>query len=280
MAGIRVVTDSSCDLSESLAAQHQITVVPLKIRFGEEELVDRRDLTPTEFWARCAASPVLPETAAPSPGDFEEAFRAAAADGATGVLCVNLSGKMSATGQAAWTAAQAVEAELPVRVADSHSVSLGLGMIAVGAARLAAEGATLDDLVAAAADMAERTRVIASLDTLENLRKGGRIGAAKAMLGSILSFKPVIEVRDGAVEPGPRQRTRSRALAYLVEQVATAGPIDTLAVLHGDAPDIEAFVQTLSEQHPRNQIVVGDLGAVVGAHTGPRTIGVTFQLAK
>lgn len=280
MAGVRVVTDSSCDLSDALAVEHDITIVPLKIRFGEEELVDRRDLTPTQFWTRCAASPVLPETAAPSPGDFEQAFREAAAAGATGVACINISGKMSATGQAAWTAAQAVEGTIPVRVVDSRSVSLGLGMVAVGASQAARTGASLDEVVAAAENMAGRTRVVACLDTLENLRKGGRIGAAKAMLGSILSFKPVIVVKEGEVKEGARQRTRSRALAYLVEQVVAAGPIDTLAVLHGDAPDVDAFVETLSAHHPRDEIVVGDLGAVVGAHTGPRTIGVTFQVAK
>src|SRR5206468_4104635 len=128
MAGVRVVTDSSCDLPDDLVAEHGITVVPLSIRFGAEELVDRRDLTSEEFWSRCQTSPVLPETAAPSPGAFEAAFRQARESGADGIVCVNLSSKLSATIQAAAQAAKAVEADVPVRVIDSLSVSLGLGL--------------------------------------------------------------------------------------------------------------------------------------------------------
>jgi DegV family protein with EDD domain len=274
---IRIVTDSSCDLPDALVAEHGIDVVPLTIRFGDEELVDRRDLTPAQFWARSASSPVLPSTAAPAPGAFEEVFRKAAAGGAEGVLCVNLSRKLSATGESAEAAARAVAGDIPVTVVDSRSVTLGLGMIVVECARRAAAGAGLDDVAAAAEDMAARTRVYGSLDTLENLKKGGRIGAAQALLGSMLSIKPVIEVVDGAVEPGPKQRTRSRALRWLAEQVSAA-QVENLAVLHGDAPDVDTLVGLLAPHFPRERIVVGDLGAVVGAHTGPRTIGVAFQV--
>jgi DegV family protein with EDD domain len=276
---IRIVTDSSCDLPEALVVEHGIQVVPLTIRFGDEELVDRRDLTPAQFWARSASSTVLPSTAAPAPGAFEEVFREAAADGAEGVVCVNLSRKLSATAESAEAAARAVAGDIPVKVVDSRSVTLGLGMIVVGCARRAGAGAGIDEVADAAADMATRTRVYGSLDTLENLRKGGRIGAAQALLGSMLSIKPVIEVVDGAVEPGPKQRTRSRALRWLAEQVAAA-QVDNLAVLHGDAPDVDTLLGLLAPHFPRERIVVGDLGAVVGAHTGPRTIGVAFQVRE
>ena len=276
---VRVVTDSSCDLPEALVAELGIDVVPLTIRFGDEELVDRRDLTPSEFWARCGTSAVLPSTAAPAPGAFEEVFRKAAANGAEGVLCVNLSSKLSATGEAAQAAARAVAGDVPVRVVDSLSVTLGLGMIAVECARRATDGAGLDDVVGLAEDMAVRTKVFGSLDTLEYLKKGGRIGAAQALLGSILSIKPVIEVVDGKVEPGPKQRTRSRALRWLADQVGAQQGAANLAVLHGDAPDVDALLDLLAPHYPREQIVVGQLGAVVGAHTGPRTIGVAFQAA-
>lgn len=279
MPAVRVVTDSSCDLPEQLVRDLDIEVVPLTIRFGSEELVDRRDLTPADFWARCQASPVLPETAAPAPGDFEAAFRRAAETGASGVVCITLSSKLSATGQAGHAAAQAVAGDIPVRLVDSRSVTLGLGMMAVEAARTASGGATADEVAAAAEALVPRTRVVGALDTLENLKKGGRIGAAKALLGSMLSFKPIIEVLDGAVEPGPRQRTRSRALKYLADRVASEPAIANLAVLHGDAPDLNDFLDLLAPHYPRDQIVVGDLGAVVGAHAGPRTIGVAFQLA-
>ena len=162
---------------------------------------------------------MLPSTAAPSPGAFEQAFRDAAAAGATGVVCINLSSKLSATIQAAETAAKAMAGELPVRAVDSKSVSLGLGTICIEAAKAGARGASVDEIVALAEDMAGRTRIHATLDTLENLKKGGRIGAAKALMGSILSVKPVIEVVDGAVEPGPKVRTRAKALQYLIDRI-------------------------------------------------------------
>ena len=276
MAGIRVVTDSSCDLPQAVADEHAITIVPLTIRFGEQELVDRRDLTPAQFWERCAASPVLPETAAPSPGSFEEAFRAAAGSGADGIVCVNISSRLSATIQSAQAAAQAVAENVPVRVIDSRSVTLGLGMIVLEACRRAEAGGSLDDVAAAAEDASNRVRVLGTLDTLENLKKGGRIGGAQALLGSLLSIKPAIEVRDGAVEPGPKQRTRSKALRYLVDKVAGEPSITHLAVMHGAAPDVGDFLDMLAPHFARDQIIVGDIGPVVGAHTGPRTIGVAY----
>jgi len=275
---VRIVTDSSCDLPDDLVAELGIDVVPLTIRFGAEELVDRRDLTPSQFWARCATSAELPETSAPSPGAFEEVFRKAAADGHDGVACITLSTKLSATGEAAQAAARAVAGDVAVKVVDSLSVSLGLGMIVVESARRAAAGATLEEIAALAEDMGRRTKVYASLDTLENLKKGGRMGAAKALLGSILSIKPVIEVVDGKVEPGPKPRTRTRALQWLADQVAAHPGAENLAVPHGDAPDVDTLLGLLAPHYPRERIVVGQLGAVVGAHTGPRTIGVAFQI--
>ena len=276
---VKIVTDSSCDLPDALVAELGIDVVPLTIRFGSEELVDRQDLTPSEFWKRCAASAELPSTAAPAPGAFEEVFRKAAAGGAEGVVCVNLSSKLSATGESAQAAARAVADVVPVKVVDSLSVTLGQGMIAVESARRAAAGASVDEIVALAEDMARRTKVYGSLDTLEYLKRGGRIGAAQALLGSILSIKPVIEVVDGKVEPGPKVRTRSKSLQWLADRVGSFQGIENLALLHGDAPDVDALLNLLGKHFPRDQIVIGQLGAVVGAHTGPRTIGVAFQTA-
>jgi DegV family protein with EDD domain len=276
---VKIVTDSSCDLPDELVSQLGIDVVPLTIRFGSEELVDRVDLSSSEFWARCSTSAELPSTAAPAPGAFEEVFRKAAAGGAEGVVCVNLSSKLSATGESAQAAARAVADVVPVKVVDSLSVTLGLGMIVVESARRAAAGATLDEIVALAEDMARRTKVYGSLDTLEYLKKGGRIGAAQALLGSILSIKPCIEVVDGKVEPGPKQRTRSKSLQWLADQVGKHQGVQNLAILHGDAPDVATLKGLLTAHFPADDIVVGQLGAVVGAHTGPRTIGVAFQTA-
>ena len=277
---VAIVTDSSCDLPDDLVAEHGNEVVPLAIRFGDEELIDRRDLTPAQFWARCAASSVLPETAAPSPGAFEAAFRRAAERGTDGVVCVSLSSKLSATIDAARAAAGALAGEIAVRVVDSRSVTMGLGMIVLGAARAAEAGAAVDDVAAVAEDLAGCTRVYGTLDTLENLKKGGRIGAAQALVGSLLSVKPVIEVRDGAVEPGPRQRTRSRALAWLADRVAADAPTGDVAVVHGEAPDVDTLTDLVARHVPRERLVVADLGAVIGTHAGPRTIGVAYQVSR
>ncbi|MBW3668123.1 MAG: DegV family protein [Actinobacteria bacterium] len=280
MGAIHVVSDSAGDLPDALAAEHNIEVVPLTIRFGEESLVDRRDLSPTEFWARVASSPVLPETAAPSPGAFEESFRAAAANGADGVVCVTLSAALSATFQSAQLAARAVADVIPVRVVDSRAVSLGQGLMAVAAARMSKRGKSLDDCVGAAEDLVPRTRTYAALDTLENLKKGGRIGAAQAMLGSVLSIKPIIEIADGKVEAESKQRTRSKSLRYLMEKVRQFPRVEDLAVMHGDAPDVDELVDLLGAVYPRDDIIVEQVGAVIGTHGGPRVIGVTFQVPK
>src|SRR5690606_18947280 len=168
--------------------EHGIVVVPLSIRFGDEELIDREQLTTAEFWARCSRQDTLPETAAPAPGQFEQAYRRLADEGASGIVVVSLSGALSATLQSAELAARSVADVVPVRVVDTRSVSLGVGTIALAAARRAAGGGTLDEVEALARDLADRTKVFGALDTLENLKKGGRIGGAKAFLATALAI--------------------------------------------------------------------------------------------
>lgn len=280
MAGIRIVTDSSCDLPDDLVQKHSIDIVPLTVRFGSEEFVDRKDLTPAQFWAKVAASPVLPETAAPSPGAFEEAYRRAKADGCSGVVAITLSGDLSATYQAAELAARSVADEIEVRVVDSRALTLALGLMVITAAEAAESGASIDDVVAAVNDIIPRTKVYAALDTLENLKKGGRIGGAQALVGSMLSIKPIIDVTDGKVEQESKQRTRAKSLRYLADKVRDAGELVSLAVVHGDAPDVEEMLDLLAPIYPREKIIVSDLGAVIGTHGGPRTMGITYQVAK
>ena len=134
-------------------------------------------------------------------------------------------------------------------------------------------------MASAAERLVSRTRVYGALDTLENLKKGGRVGGAQALIGSMLSIKPIIEVREGQVEPESRQRTRSRALRYLADKVRDQGEIANLAVMHGDAPDLDEFVEMLEPLFPRERLVIGDIGAVIGSHAGPRVIGVAYQTA-
>ena len=209
-ARVRIVTDSACDLPQQVADALDIEIVPLTIRIDGQEYVDRADLTPKEFWAKCDASPTLPETAAPAPGQFEAVYRRLAAEGAASIVVINLSGALSATMQSAELAARSVGDTIRITVVDSQQVTLGLGLIVTEAARLAADGADHDAVVALATRLAGTTKVWGALDTLENLKKGGRIGGAKALLASALAIKPIVEVRDGKVEEGGKQRTRSK----------------------------------------------------------------------
>lgn len=275
---IRIVTDSSCDLPESVVDELGIRVVPLSIRFGETEFIDREELSNAEFWARCAESDALPETSAPAPGQFEKVYRELRDEGATGIVAISLSSALSATMQSADLAARSVDDAIPVRVVDSRSVSLGLGTIVLACSRLASSGRSLEEVAAHADDLARRTRVLGALDTLENLKKGGRIGNAKALLATALAIKPIIDVVDGKVEQGGKQRTRSKALKFLVEKVAAYnGHIDDLAVLQADCDDVDAFVEML-RPHYAGEIIVGEIGPVIGTHAGRGTIGVAFSV--
>ena len=274
---VRIVTDSACDLPQAVADELGIAIVPLSIRFGTEEFIDRTELTTEDFWRRSAASPVLPETAAPPPGLFEQTYRKLIAEGATGIVVISLSGGLSATLQSAELASRAVANEIPIAVVDSQSCTLGLGTIVAATARAARTGSSFDELTALAKDLSERTKVWGALDTLENLKKGGRIGGAKAMLASVLSIKPIVEVRNGKVEEGGKQRTRSKALAFLVEKLQSYGEVDNLAILQADCDDVQQFVEML-RPHYAGEILIGDIGPVVGSHAGKGTIGLAFQV--
>lgn len=274
---VRVVTDSACDLPQALVVEHAIEIVPLTIRFGSEELIDRVELSNEEFWRRLSKADVLPETAAPSAGTFEKRFRALAADGADEIVCISLSSRLSATMQAAQVAAKSVADTCRVEVIDSLTCSMGLGTLCVQAALQAATGASLDEIVPDITDRRNRTRTFATVDTLEFLKKGGRIGNARALLGSMLSIKPVIEVRDGVVEEAGKVRTRSKALRLLVDKIA-AQPVDEVAVMHGQAPDLDEVLDMLEPIIERSRVLVGEIGPVIGTHAGPRVLGVGFQV--
>src|SRR3984957_20296 len=275
MPGVRIVTDSACDLTDDLVKQHDVIVVPLTIRFGAEEFEDGRALTPDEFWRRCQGKGALPETAAPAPGAFVAAYQQAADEGADGVLCLTLSSKLSATYASALTAANTFTS-IPVRVVDTRSVTMGQGLTVIAAAEESAAGASLDQVAAAAEDRTSRLRVYGVLGGLEFLQRGGRIGGAQALLGSLLSIKPVIVVKDGEVAEESKQRTRSRALSYLVAKVAADAPLERLAIADGACDDIDDVVKQLSAIPGQHPLVSVHLGPVVGSHTGPNTLGVCY----
>jgi DegV family protein with EDD domain len=272
---VRVVTDSACDLPPEVCEQLGIEVVPLTIRFGDREYVDRKELTTEAFWQQLEKASVLPETAAPSVGAFEEAFRALHADGADGIVCVNLSAQLSATMQSAQVAAKALDGLCAIEVIDSETASMGIGNLVLHAARRAADGADVETIASEVADRRRRQRLFATLDTLEYLKKGGRIGGARALLGSMLSIKPIISVVDGAVEEAGKVRTRSKALQFIVDKIPE-GNVESICVLHSAAADLDAFLDKVQPKVPGAEMIVGRIGPVVGVHVGPGAIGLTW----
>ncbi len=277
---VRIVTDSACDLSQELVDQHGIEVVPLSIRFGADEFVDRTELSVDDFYARMAASDALPETAAPSPGAFEQAFRALGGAGDE-VVSINLSAALSATMQSAATAAKALEGEVAVTVLDSKALTLGLGNIVVAAAEAAKGGASVADVVALVESLSERTRMWGTLDTLDNLVKGGRVGKAQALVGSVLSIKPVLDMSSGEVHEAAKPRTRKKALLWLRDKVVEHGEVDNLWVMEGHAEeDAKDLVELLAAEYDAAAIGTGRIGPVIGTHGGPGVLGVCFWIRQ
>jgi DegV family protein with EDD domain len=201
---IRIVTDSAGDITREEANALGIRVVPLTIRFGDDEYTDWSELSVDQFYELMNQRDELPETAAPAPGAFNQAFSDLETDGATGICCINLSADLSATMLSARTAAAVFDGAIPVNVIDSKSITRGLGSIVLEAAEAAAAGASPEDLTELVENRSARTHVFGVLDTLDNLRKGGRIGGAQAFLGSVLSIKPIIDISTGSVEEAGR----------------------------------------------------------------------------
>jgi len=275
---IRIVTDSSCDLPEDVLERHRIAVVPLTIRFGTEEFVDREQLSKDEFWRRLTEGDVLPQTAAPSVGRFQEAFHRLSNEGADGVVVICISSRISATHQSAVLAAEQFPGGVPVRVIDSGLVSAALGLVAIEAAELAATGVGVDAVEQTAREAAASTNLFATLDTLEFLKRGGRIGSAQAFFGNLLDIKPIISFKDGAVEAAGRVRTRRKALAAVVDHVAGLGDrIRRFGVIHSDPADLDEFLASLRSVRDEDPLVAR-LGPVVGTHAGPGVAGVVYRL--
>ncbi|MDZ7674707.1 MAG: DegV family protein [Acidimicrobiales bacterium] len=270
---VRIVTDSACDLEPAECEQLGVEVVPLSIRFGDDEFEDRSELSVEGFYDLMAEREELPETAAPSPGKFEAAFRRQADAGADTVVCINISSDLSATMSAAENAARACE-DLDVRVVDSKSITAGLGTQVILAAEAAEQGASADEVVALVEDIRGRTRVFGSLDTLDNLKKGGRVGNAQALVGSMLSIKPMLDISSGSVEEAGKHRTRKKALAALKAAIDQSDGVEHLAVMHGMAPDVNVMTDLLDADG--REYRVGHIGPVIGTHGGPRVVGACW----
>jgi len=276
VGGVRIVTDSAADLPGEIAAAHRIEIVPLSVRFGSESYLSGVELGSDEFWNKLRASQEAPSTAAPSAGDFQNAYQKLASDGATGIVSLHLSSKLSATYQSADVASKEI-GNIPVEVVDTLAVSAGTGLMAVHAAERAESGA---DAVAIATELTElrsRVHLYGVIDTLEYLRRGGRIGGAAALLGTMLKVKPVIGLENGVVEPLDRVRTRIKGLEHLVGLVRQdANRIERFVVVSGEAPDTEQFVSMLDGIVSVTPKDVWPFGPIVGAHAGPGVIGVCY----
>ncbi len=276
MARIRVVTDSACDVPQDLATALEIEIVSLTIRFGDDEYVDRVQLSAADFWRKCATSSVLPETAAPSAGAFRDAYERASAEGAEGVIVLTLSAALSATFQAASVAAEAVKDLIPVTIIDTKAVTIAEGLIVIDVAEAAQAGEDLAQLTTRAHSLIERVGVCAMLDTLEHLVKGGRIGGARALLGQVLAIKPILELRDGVVAEAGRQRTRARALTLVAQRARDHVPLRRLAIVHGDSPEVDTLRALIHDIDSEFPVIVTDMGPVVGTHGGPGIIGLAW----
>jgi DegV family protein with EDD domain len=277
MPGIKVVTDSTADFADAPDALG-ITVVPLAVLFGNDAYRDKLDLSVDAFYARLRTTKLMPTTSAPSVGAFEATYRQLL-ENADHVISVHLAARLSATCEAARTAARNVAPER-VTVLDSGQVTLCLGWMAAHAAQRAAQGAGVDAIVSELERMFPRLRVYAVLDTLEFLQRGGRIGKASALVGALLSIKPIIVIDRGEVLPFERVRTRTAAVRRLVD-VVSGLRVERIGILHGDdstAAD-EAY-RILMAREPTREISRGQIGAVLGTHAGPGVFGAAVLLAE
>lgn len=266
---VRIVTDSVSDLPPELAEALGVSVVPLILRFGDEEYYDGRDLTPDEFYAKLRSDLRFPKTAGATPGMFAGVYDGIAGE-ADAILVITLSSSLSTTYQAALDGRNLMRSECRVEVLDSRVAAMPEGFTVLRAARAAAGGAPLDAVLDIARDTAARSELFCTFETLEYLRRGGRIGAAQALLGSLLNVKPLLVLADGVVKPAGRVRTRKQAVDRLVRFAASYSNIDELGVEYTVCrEEAEDLMDRLSDLYPRDRIHLSGMTPVIGAHTGP-----------
>ena len=274
---VKIVTDSTSDLSPQVVKELGITVVPLYVNFGTESYRDGIDLTSKEFYDKLVSSETLPTTSVPSIGNFVDAYDKLA-KGTDEIMAIILSSKLSATYEAASQAVGLMKQKCRVEVIDSQWAAMAQGFIVIAAARAAKGGASFDEVVAIAQRNISRVDFRAAFDTLEYLRRGGRIGRAQAFLGSVLKVNPIITLKDGGVEPAGRTRSRAKAIEHLYDFVMSYSHIEEIAVEDTATPDeAEALVERLDSRSPKERIYRSKMTPVIGTHTGPRLLLVAVQ---
>lgn len=273
MPKVRIVTDSASDIPAEIAEGVGITVVPCNVHFGQRTYRDGVDLTSEEFFIEMARSSTLPTTSQPAVGLFEEAYRRLSEE-TDQIVSIHLPRKLSATYNSARLAAQALP-EMEIVIVDSTQVSMAQGWLAIIAARAALQGKELTEIVELVQDTIPRLRLVAMLDTLEYIRKGGRIGKATALLGTLLKMKPLLQILDGEALPIENIRTRRKALQRLVEITADMAPFEEVAVMHANALAVaRELAEMLAPLHSPDRIIISQVGAILGTHAGPSAVGV------
>ena len=279
MSSVHLVADSTCDLPVADAQRAGLSIVPLKVIIGEDVFADGVDIDAATLYRRMRSSPVVPRTSQPTPAEFETVFTGLAADGAA-VFCTTISSAMSGTHSAAAQAAEGLP-DLDIHVFDTRTVGPGHRLVLDAVRAAAATGAGAADLDRVAAEVRTSMRLVFTVESLEYLRRGGRIGGARALLGSVLNIKPILEVREGAVEPLDRVRTFPRALDRLVEEVGRSarewGGHARVMVAHADQREMGAEVARRAGEAAGEAAELIDVGPVIGCHGGPGAIGVAFH---
>ena len=266
-----VVTDSTADLPDEWRHRYGIEVVPLKVLFGAETFRDRVDMTDVEFFRRLASATKLPTTSAPSPGEFAEVYQRLAKD-YEGCISIHIGAQLSATAEAARVGARSVDG-LTVNVIDSETVTMPMAFLC----RTAAECESLEEATAAVTERVPKCRVLALLDTLRYIEMGGRVSRAQAMIGTMLDLKPLLLVADREIKPVDRVRTRARAIPRMVEHFRGDLPVEHVAVVHAQAPEEAAQIAAgLRKELPDYEITIGEIGCVLGTHTGPKALGLVY----
>jgi DegV family protein with EDD domain len=278
MTTVHLVADSTCDISASEAAARGLTVVPLKVIIGEEVFADGRDIDPATLYSRMRSSNVVPRTSQPTPAEFEAVFSDLSGAGG-GVVCTTISAGMSGTYSAACQAREALP-DRDIRVLDTRTVGPGHRLVVNAVLHAADGGADAAEIERLVAKIASTMRLVFTVESLEYLRRGGRIGGARALLGSVLNIKPILEVRDGTVEPLDRVRTFPRALDRLVEEVSRSaaewGGLARAMVAHADQREAGLVVARRVGEAAGEPAELIDVGPVIGCHGGPGAIGVAF----
>ncbi len=266
---VGIVTDSVADLSPELAAELGVSVVPLSVRFGEDVYRDGIDLTPDQFYEKLKTSKVFPNTSVPAPADFIQAYDKMA-EKTDEILVILVTSRLSATYEVARQSIERMERKCRVELLDSRMATMAEGFIVMKAAEAAKSGAKLDEVIEVARRTIPRVDFLAAFDTLEYLRRGGRIGRAQAFLGSLLRINPLITLRDGVVEAAGRTRSRSKAIDRLYEFAAGYVDIEEMAVENTACPDdAEALRERLGDIFPKERIHRSRMTPAIGTHTGP-----------